>query len=199
MQACDLQEALPPRPVSGNRRQAVLDAAARLFSNQGYEGASMRDIARQAGMLAGSMYYHFSSKEELLIAVHEEGVAHFERAVAAAILGLADPWERLEAAVVAHLQTLLAGGDYTRVVIREVPREEADLRLRLTGLRDAYEKLFSELIGDLPLPKGADRQLLRLMLMGAMNWSQGWYRDGQKTPQEIGKGFVALLKKELRS
>lgn len=187
-----------PSRLQTNRRQAVLNAAARLFCAQGYEAASMRDIAKDAGMLAGSMYYHFASKEELLIAVHEEGVAHFERAVATAILHVAEPWARLEAAVVAHLEMLLSGGDYTRVVIREVPREPPSLRNRLTGLRDAYERLFRELIDALPLPPDADRQLLRLMLMGAMNWSQGWFKEGGRSPREIGKGFVALLKKELQ-
>lgn len=190
---------LDPSPrLQANRRQAVLDAAAARFSNQGYEGASMRDIAKDAGMLAGSMYYHFASKEELLFAVHEAGVARFEAAVAAALAGQREPWARLEAAVVAHLETLLAGGDFTRVVIRELPHEPLPLRDRLTGLRDAYEALFRQLIDDLPLPPDADRSLLRLMLMGAMNWSQGWYRPGGQTPDRIGRGFISLLKKELR-
>ncbi|MFA6019921.1 MAG: TetR/AcrR family transcriptional regulator [Rhodospirillales bacterium] len=192
-----LQFAPSPR-LTANRRQAVLDAAAARFSNQGYDVASMRDIAKDAGMLAGSMYYHFASKEELLFAVHEAGVARFEAAVAAALAGQREPWARLEAAVVAHLETLLAGGDFTRVVIRELPREPLSLRDRLAGLRDGYEALFRQLIDDLPLPPDADRSLLRLMLMGAMNWSQGWYRPGGQTPAQIGRGFISLLKKELR-
>jgi AcrR family transcriptional regulator len=190
---------IDPAPrLQVNRRQAVLDAAARLFSERGYEGASMRDIAKAAGMLAGSMYYHFASKEDLLIAVHEAGVARFEAAVEGAISAGQDPWSQLEAAVIAHLETLLAGGDYTQVVIRELPREPDALRVKLTGLRDAYEALFRGLIDALPLAAGTDRNLLRLMLMGAMNWSQGWFRPGGNPPADIGKGFIRLIKGELR-
>lgn len=188
----------PSSRLTANRRQAVLDAAAARFSNQGYDGASMRDIAKDAGMLAGSMYYHFASKEDLLIAVHEAGVARFETAVEKALADQFEPWGRLEAAVVAHLETLLAGGDFTRVVIRELPREPMSLRSRLAGLRDSYEAMFRRLIDDLPLPLDVNRRLLRLMLMGAMNWSQGWYRSGGQTPAQIGRGFILLLKKELR-
>ena len=49
------------RPRGNNRRAAVLDAAAYRFRRQGYAATTMRDIAADAGMLAGSLYYHFPS------------------------------------------------------------------------------------------------------------------------------------------
>ena len=58
----------------GNRREAVLAAAARRFFRDGYAAASMRDIAADAAMQASSIYYHFPSKADLLAAVHEEGM-----------------------------------------------------------------------------------------------------------------------------
>lgn len=177
-----------------NRRQALLDAAARRFRDHGYEGASMRDIAGDVGMLAGSMYYHFSSKEELLVAVHAEGVRHFEGAVERALVGQDDPWQRLQAAASAHLETLLGEGDYTQVVIAELPRDNPPLRARLIQLRDAYEALFRRLIGALDLAPECDPGLVRLMLFGALNTSPTWYRPGHRTPAELGAAFVRLLK-----
>ena len=56
-----------------NRRDRILDAAAYCFSRTGYEGTPVRDISTAAGILPGSIYYHFASKEELLGAVHDEG------------------------------------------------------------------------------------------------------------------------------
>ena len=56
------------RAPEGNRRQALLDAAAKLFSTQGFVSTSVRDITAAVGMLPGSMYYHFKSKEELVLA-----------------------------------------------------------------------------------------------------------------------------------
>ena len=58
-------------PRQDNRRQQLLDVAARLFRERGYHVTSMRDIAREVGMLSGSIYYHFPSKEEMLLAVYE--------------------------------------------------------------------------------------------------------------------------------
>jgi AcrR family transcriptional regulator len=180
-----------------NRRDALLDAAAKRFAERGYEGASMRDIAGDVGMLAGSMYYHFPSKEELLVAVHRAGVSRFEAAVDKALSAHSEPWDRLQAAAVAHLETLLAGGDYTQVVIRELPRANDELRARLIGLRDAYEAQFRALIEALPLAKGIDRSMLRLLLMGALNWSQSWYGAGRKSPAQIAHAFMKLLRAEL--
>ena len=69
-----------------NRREELLRAAARLFAEHGFEATSMRDIAGAVGMLAGSMYYHFPSKEELVAATHGRGVEQIIAAVEAATL-----------------------------------------------------------------------------------------------------------------
>jgi len=183
------------RPKSrDNRRPQLLDSAARHFRLQGYEAASMRDIAARAGMKAGSMYYYFPSKEDLLIAVHEEGIRRITSAVTKAITTYESPWERLRAAMSAHLDALLDGGDYAQVVIRELPRDKGPARQRLTGLRDDYETIFSDLAEALPLGSGMSRRYLRLMILGALNWSQSWYRPGGDTPDEIAAAFVMILK-----
>ncbi len=157
----------------------------------------MRAIAGQADMLAGSAYYHFPSKEELLVAVHEEGIRRITAAVATALEGASDPWDRLEAACAAHLAQLLDGGDYAQVVLRDLPREAEIVRARLVALRDGYEAVFRRLIAALPLPADADRGLLRLMLMGALNWSPRWYRARGVAPAKIAQTFVAALRRPL--
>ena len=66
--------AAPRTPRQDNRRLQLLDAAARLFNDRGFHATSMRDIAKEVGMLSGSIYYHFQSKEEMLLAVYEQGM-----------------------------------------------------------------------------------------------------------------------------
>ncbi len=190
-----------------NRRRGILDAAARRFARQGFHAASMREIAGAAGMLPGSLYYHFPSKDELLLAVYEEGVRRIAERLDAAVARARSPWARLEAACVAHLEMLLeAGGDYAQVVIRVRPQDCPAMAARLVALRDTHEDRFKALIAALDLPKGApgtapgrapggaDRQALRLMILGALNWAQTWYRPGGDPPAVLARRFLALVR-----
>jgi len=192
---------MPARPAraprADNRLPLILDEAARLFSARGFHGTSIRDIVAAVDMLPGSLYYHFATKEALLAAVYAEGVRRISDAVRAAIDGRRDPWERLEAAAIAHLEALLREGDYAQVVIRVRPADAPSVEAELVRLRDEYERLFVELVQDLPLARGADRRSLRLLLLGALNWSQTWYHPGKDTPRTIARRFVALVRDDL--
>jgi len=76
-------------------RETLMAVSARLFARGGFEAVSMRDIAGEAGMLAGSMYHHFRSKNDLIASVYEAGVAEIAAAVDAAVARPVLPWERL--------------------------------------------------------------------------------------------------------
>ncbi|MDP6341935.1 MAG: TetR/AcrR family transcriptional regulator [Alphaproteobacteria bacterium] len=189
----------PIRRRRGNRREVLLEAAAKRFMRNGFAAASMREIAADAGMQAGSIYYHFPSKTELLVAVHEEGMRRIRDAVTEALSGTREPWQRLEEACVAHLNVLLGGGDFFNAVMREMPSGDDPSRRQVTRLRDEYEAIFDRLLDDLGLPAGVDRHTLRLMLLGAMNWSHTWYRPGSDTPEKIARRFVGYLRLGLES
>ena len=179
-----MPSARPARaPRADNRLPLILDEAARLFSAQGFHGTSVRDIVRSIDMLPGSLYYHFATKEALLAAVYAEGVRRISESVEAAIAGKRDPWERLEAACVAHLEALLGAGDYAQVVIRVRPSDAPSVA--------------SELVQALPLARNVDRRSVRLMLLGALNWSQTWYHPGRDSPRVIARRFVNLLREQL--
>jgi AcrR family transcriptional regulator len=184
-------------PRADNRLPLILDEAARLFAAQGFHGASVRDIVRAIDMLPGSLYYHFATKEALLAAVYAEGVRRISEAVIAAIAPRREPWERLEAACVAHLEGLLDSGDYAQVVIRVRPSDAPSVAGELVKRRDGYERLFVELVQALPLARGVDRRSVRLMLLGALNWSQTWYHPGRDSPRVIARRFVTLLREDL--
>ena len=126
-------------------------------------------------MLPGSLYYHFAAKEDLLVAVYERGVEELLANVRMAIAKESEPWLRLQAACTAHLQTVLRHSDYAQVLIRVLPGDVTAAALRLAELRDQYEEQFATLVSALPLAKGADRKTLRLMLIGALNWSRFWF------------------------
>jgi len=191
-------KAVPLPPPDGlarpdNRRTLLLDEAARLFGTRGYDSTSMRDIATAVGMLPGSLYYHFPSKEDLLIAVYTIGMEQMQAAVQSAIAPLDDPWDRLEAASAAHLGTLLDRRGYAAAVIADWPSAAA-VREKLVEERDRYEAIFRTLVAALPLRGSQDRQFLRLALLGALNWTIAWYRPGGDGPEAIARKLVAQFR-----
>ncbi len=182
-------------PRADNRLPAVLDAAARLFAEKGYVATSMRDIAVACGMLPGSLYYHFAAKEDLLAAVYERGVQALRDSVRAAVARETEPWAKLEMACAAHLETVLRRSDDAQVLIRVMPWDIAAVAAELRRLRDSYESEFEQLVAKLPLPAGTDRKTLRLMLLGALNWSRFWFDPERRdTPRSLARKFVKLLK-----
>lgn len=184
-------------PRQDNRREVLLDAAAREFRARGFHAVTMRDIAREAGMIAGSIYYHFPSKEDLFLAVYEEGVRRISARVAAAIAGIDDPWQRLASACRAHAEMLLAESDYAQVILRVFPDDVPAAREHLAALRDDYERLFRELVDALPLAPDVNRATLRHMLLGALNWAKFWYRPGRMTPGEIAEDMLRIIEQPL--
>ena len=183
-------------PRQDNRREHLLDAAAGLICRRGYHATSMRDIGRATGMLPGSIYYHFASKEELLVAIYAEGVRRIAERVDDAVARATDPMKRLEEACVAHLEMLLADSDYAQVVVRVLPEDVPSVSARLTALRDDYEERFRRLIAALAPPR-ARRRYLRLTLLGALNSAQAWYRPGGDSPARIARRVLECLREPL--
>lgn len=178
-----------------NRYDRVLAAAARLFREKGFEAASMREIAAACEMLPGSVYYHFASKDDLLVAVHEEGIRQIMEEVATALEDQAEPWARLRAVARAHMRAILDQSDFAAVVIRVMPADDIPLRRQLADLREGYETIFRQLVADLPVPEDR-RKDLRLALLGAMNWAQSWYRPDGETPEALADRIIDLFEGE---
>lgn len=187
----------PYGPRADNRRDAVLAAAARLFANAGYAGTSMRDIAAEAGMLGGSVYYHFKTKADLLLEAHQLGITRYASALAKTLeeYATADPWQRFGAACRIHLQCIHDSDDYSRLVRADFTRQyPLEVHAALIAQRDAYERVIVRLVSELPLKKSVDRRVFRLTAMGALNSSRYWYRPGQKSPARIAEEIVEMLK-----
>ena len=190
---------MPTKPTparkSVNKRGEIFEAAVALFRARGYDATSMRDIASAVGVMPASIYYHYPSKEELLVAAVTEGARLLEESVIAALKDESDPWLRLERACAAHLTTLLRGPEVVRVLYVELQRRrEGRVDEDLLRIRRAYEQRFRDLVDALPVADGVNRSYLRLTLLGAMAWSPVWYRENGDDPVDIGRALVSLLR-----
>lgn len=186
-----------PTPTRGmEAKSRIIASAEALFTRQGFDGTSMRDIAAAADMQAASMYYHFSSKDELLWAVWEKGGLEQLRRAQEAIAGLDDPWERMEAACVAHVTGLLDWQRANQVLFVMPPWQYPEsIRDRVIKLRDEYEQIFISLIAKVPVRRGTDRHLFRLTLIGALSWPLFWFKAGGDPPELIARRMLDMIRR----
>jgi TetR/AcrR family transcriptional regulator, cholesterol catabolism regulator len=171
----------------GNRRQALISAAAQLFHRKGYDATSTREIAALVGMQPGSPFYHFGNKQDLLLAVMVEGMKQASQRQETARAGLADDLparEQLRALIRNQFDVLLGpDSDFIPVMLYEWRSLSAEQRQTITQIKDDYEAAWTPVLqalhasGQLQAPV----QLARLMIFGALNWAVQWYQA--PTPQ----------------
>ncbi len=184
-----------PKPSKARvSRQQILDAAAKCIALKGYDATTMREIAGTAKFLPGSIYYHFSSKSELFLAVNREATKQIVDRVLLNLQGKTDPWERIKKACTAYLECLSEGNYYALVALTEFPRRRStEMAKSLVQQREELEGIFRELVDDLPLDRSINRKYWRLSLLGTLAWAMIWYKNDGDDVEHIATTFVDLL------
>lgn len=179
---------------SNNRNQDILDGAAKVFAERGFGESSMREIAKASGMLPGSIYYHYSSKEDLLLSVYEAGVKIFCDRFDKVVEQDLEPWELLERVIANHIRSITADDHYSKIINRVLPEHLPNHAHTLRALRDQYDGRIKFLISRLKLSDSTDPKMLRLFLLGASNWAQFWFKPGENTAEDVAKAFVTMVR-----
>jgi AcrR family transcriptional regulator len=180
-----------------NRREDILREAARLFRENGYERTSVREIAEAVDMQSGSLFYHFKSKEDILVEIMGMGIDGLISRLNAALAGVDSPRERLLAWLTVHLAAMLEDfPDAMRVYLYEWRSLSPDARAVLIAQRDSYEARVSALLDELAaagLVRG-DIKLFRLFLLGAVNWTAQWYNpQGGLSARAIAEQYLNIV------
>lgn len=178
--------------------EAVLSAAAHLFRDKGYAATSLREVARAAGMLPGSLHYRYASKESLLVALMERGVGRLIEGIREALDGVRDPVERIRVGLRTHAR-LVCGGDgsihvllYDWRVLAEPARSA--IQQEVSRYEAFWDGLLYEALGTGRVRPGVDPRILRSLGFGAMNWLPQWYDAATCPPPEtIADAFFAAL------
>ena len=192
----------------GNRRQALLRAAAHLFRRKGFAATSTRDIAAAVGMRSGSPFYHFENKEALLAAVMAEGMQRalqhqrerMDAAVAAAPAALSAR-ECLRVLVRGHFHNLLGPeSDHIPVMLYEWRWLAPQQKQVVSELMAEYEAVWVPVLQALRR-EGAlkgDTALARLLIFGALNWTAQWYdAEGSATLDDMTEAALQLFVKDV--
>ena len=186
----------------GNRRQALISAAAQLFKLKGYDATTTREIAAHIGMQPGSPFYHFDHKQDLLLAVMVEGMKRAITGQHQALDALVQQSPRATARVKLrtlvrhHFDVLLgAHSDFIPVMLYEGRALNSAQRQTINALKNDYEAAWIPVLQalferqELRAPVG----LARLMIFGALNWAVQWYEAPPSTSQKRAKNQHATL------
>ncbi len=188
----------PARHVHKRRRE-IVDAAARVFAERGYHGASTQDIADLLGMRQASLYYYFDSKETALEEVCALGTAGFVERAEAILKDGRSAEERLGQLMATHIAPLDDRADYMRTFLNERKWLPMESRRRIGRMSRRLEAIFERVIRD-GIRAGEFRpdlnpRVTTLALLGMMNAVPTWY-DREGMPLErIAELFADLALK----
>lgn len=185
-------------------RADIIEAATRLFSERGYHGASMTEIAAEVGIQKPSLYHHVRKKEDLLFAIHEQLIDELTQETLEALAAAKTPSENLATVLHASMRFIAHRKDAVTVFLQERHAVTGDRWAQLVVKRDAYEQLVKDIIAegtrsgqfiDLP-PSIAARGVLAMA-----NWCYTWFNpDGALGADEVADVFakIALRGLEVR-
>lgn len=170
-------------------RGRVLRAAAHLFRTQGYERTTVRDLAKVVGIQSGSLFHHFKTKEDILLAVMEEGILFNLERMREAVAAGGGPRQQLRNLILAELESILGDtGDAMTVLVYEWNAVSPDKQRELLALRESYEGFWLQVLAD-ARAQGLLRHdpfVTRRLLAGAIGWTRNWYkRNGPLSLEQL--------------
>lgn len=180
-----------------HRRREILKRAASLFRRRGFERTTVRQIAAALEITSGSLFYYFESKEELLVAIMEEGIRDVHAAVAGGLAAQRGVAEKLVAMASCHLTALLGSNlDALMVLLYEWRSLSPAAMKRVMASRNLYEDLWDRELAA-AAARGwvdSDTVLVRQTVLGALNWAGQWYRPGSRLGIEaLARRMFAIL------
>lgn len=182
-------------------REDILDAAAQVFRQKGYSGASMADIAKVVNLQKASLYHHISSKQEILLALLDRALEMLTNRIAPIVQMSIPADEKLRLMIRVYLKSLAENSDLSSVLLFEHRSLDRRSHARHIPSRDRFEGLWREVFSEginSNLFVCQDSGLALRGLMGSLNWTLTWYRpDGKWSIEKIGDLYADMLFKGL--
>ncbi len=178
-------------------RERILAAAVQLFAHYGYHAATMRDIARISGIQAASIYYHYASKQALLVEImdtHMRGLnANLQRIVQAST----PVQQRLHEAIANHIRLHTTYKAEFFIIDTEIRALEDGQRSAILALRDQYESMLQSLLGE-----GMEQRIFRQVDIKVASYAliamctevATWFRpDGRLSVQQVIDLYTQMI------
>jgi AcrR family transcriptional regulator len=189
----------PPKTEDAlDRRRAILETAARVICEKGYEGAGVQDIADACGLTKAGLYHHIRSKEHLLLEIMNYGMDVFEEHVLAPVMHIRDPLERLKACLEKNVLLMTqARSKEVTIILHEHNTLRGEARAQINARKKRYvrflEEAFSEAIRE-GLIRPVHAKVAAFGFLGMVLWIYKWYRpDGLVPEQELVREMQNLF------
>lgn len=184
-------------------KERIVKVARELANKVGTMNITLRGLAAAAGIEAGSIYYHFDSKDAIIVAVLADGIDGATAAVMQAIAKTgpdSSPIDKLDAALRAHLKYVVREGFASRLSsIRQLPARFRDHHMKQER---AYAGIFGELLRDAEaegyIRPGYNLTAIRMLSMGALTWVAEWFDPkGPLTLDDLVDQFLHVMREGL--
>lgn len=185
-----------------NKRDQIKTVAACMFRKKGYRASNLRDLAKEVGMKAPSLYNHISSKQALLSELLLEMAGHFTEAMDETLAADLGPVEKLKKLIAQHVQLTVAHPDAIALITSEWIHLEEPHRDEYLRLRDEYEEHFRRILTNCIEAGHFEKMNVDIALfstLSTLRWLYSWYgKHRDISPQELENQMVSVLIDGLR-
>jgi AcrR family transcriptional regulator len=187
------------RAKAENRLEEVLNSAANLFYAKGFHGTTIEDVARDVGMLKGSLYYYITSKEDLLYQLLLTVIERGDEYIAKRVDPSGEPVEQLQKAIEAQIDLIIENQVRVGLFFHEFDALPVKRQQKVLAVMNRYNNRFVELV-----KKGQEQGqfvdgepwLIVNGLLGMCNWIYRWHHPEHPTDvREVKRAFVGMTMK----
>jgi len=189
------------RATKGDQTRArIISAMRSLSASKGTANVTLRDVAAEAGLKIGGVYFHFASRDDLIRALLKAGIDGAVASVHEALGALpadAGALARLDRALRAHAHYVVRERFAASLeAIRALPQQVRDEHLaEEKSYLALFQDLFDAALAEGAAPAGIDPHAAKMLMMGALTWVQEWYAaDGRLTLDQIVDQLMLLCR-----
>src|SRR5580658_8689106 len=194
------RRAIPAPPAESRfdrRLNKILAHATAVFYEKGYEGASMRDLARSSGMSLSGLYYYFESKEKLLYLIQKHTFSTIVERLRERLDEVSDAEQCIRVFILNHLEYFLINEKAMKVLSHEADVLKNGYGAEVAAIKREYYRICVGLLDDFKSAKGLEfsSRMAVLSLFGMMNWIYTWYNprvDANAEQLARGMGDIFL-------
>lgn len=178
------------------RKTLILQEAAHLFREKGYMASTLRELAKRSGVQGGSIYHHFSSKQEILYQIMDSTMTNLLFNLKEIVRDEKDPVEKLKKAIRFHIEYHVKNPDETYVTDSEIRSIKKGAYDRIVRKRRSYEKIFIQILEE-GINRGGiivnDVKLAAIAILQMCTGVSYWFKeDGLLSMEEIVDEYISF-------